>query len=82
MIKQTGIPCKFCNEIFYDADECEKHMKLTHHKVPVFVCKICGERIKETDNFDKHLQFTHGTSHWDMNLALKQTKRMLRDMVD
>ncbi len=81
-MSSTAIPCKYCNEMFYDMDEHERHLKLAHHKVPVFVCKICNEGIKGTDNFDKHLQFTHGTNHWDLNLGLKQPKRMIRDMTE
>ncbi len=81
-MSSSDIPCKYCNEMFYDMDGHERHLKLAPHKVPVFVCKICNEEIKGTANFDKHLQFTHGTNHWDLNLALKQTKRMIRDMTE
>ena len=81
-MNRHAISCKYCNEIFYDRDEHERHLKSKHNVLRWYVCKKCQEKVYGTDNFDKHLQFTHGTNHWDINLALKQTKRTLRKLFD
>jgi len=80
-MNRPAISCKYCNDIFYDRDEHERHLKTAHKVSPWYICKTCQEKIYGTDNFDKHLQFTHGTTHWDLNLASKQTKRTFRDLL-
>ena len=74
-------PCKWCNEMFIDKDELEDHAKAVHNKVPVYPCKHCDEVIRGTMNFDKHLTLVHGTTHWDLHLAMKETKRMFRELM-
>ena len=67
--------CSECNFEHPSIVVYQRHMKAIHNKLPVNICKICNERFVGNDEFDKHLQFTHGTNHWDLNLALKQSKR-------
>ena len=67
--------CSECNFEHPSIVVYQRHMKTIHNKLPVNICKICNERFVGNDEFDKHLQFTHGTNHWDLNLALKQSKR-------
>jgi hypothetical protein len=38
-MSSPSIPYKYCNGIFYDMDEHERHLKLVHHKVPVLRVK-------------------------------------------
>ena len=75
-------PCKWCSEVFLDRDEHEDHAKAVHNKVPTFVCKRCDKTVRGTMNFDKHLTLAHGTTHWDIHLAIKETKRILRKMMN
>lgn len=75
-------PCKWCNSVFSDSDELEDHAKEAHNKVLVYPCKKCNEVIRGTMNFDKHLTLVHGTSHWDLHLAIKETKRRFRKMME
>jgi len=75
-----GLICKDCGTEFSDSSEFELYMDKVHNKVRVLTCKICDEKFKGYDNFDKHLEFTHGTSHWSLNLALKQIKRDIEKM--
>jgi hypothetical protein len=72
--------CKDCDTPFVNSSKLELHMDKVHNKVRVLTCKICDEKFKGYDNFDKHLEFTHGTSHWSLNLALKQIKRDVEKM--
>ncbi len=74
--------CKICDYKTRNPMSFERHMEYSHNKLPNYTCKLCKEEFVGNDEFDKHLQFTHGTNHWDLNLGLKQTKRMIRDMTE
>jgi hypothetical protein len=86
VIKHTnnahGIKCKDCDYSQIDPLKFQRHMEFAHNKLLVQECKICHEKFLGNDKFDKHLQFTHGTNHWDLNLALKHTKRMIRNITE
>ena len=69
--------CNFCSKSFEDSFSCEDHEKTVHNKIQLYTCKICHEKNRGIDSFDKHLTFTHNTSHWHINLALKQTMRAM-----
>jgi ABC-type iron transport system FetAB ATPase subunit len=73
--------CHFCHESFLDSFSREDHEKIIHHKIKIYQCKICHEKKRGINSFDKHLTFTHGTSHWQINLGLRQTTRLLRNML-
>ena len=72
---QTIYNCSKCDFEHPSIVVYHRHMEAVHNKFPVYICKICNEKCIGNDAFDKHLQFTHGTNHWDLNLALKQSKR-------
>ena len=72
--------CPWCDAIFADSSALERHTKAVHDKVPVFQCKKCTEKFRGSDEFDLHLTQVHGTTHWNINLLMKQAKRWLRSM--
>ena len=76
------ITCKHCSEVFSNWGEFDRHLKAIHNRVRIFTCKICQEKCKGNDEFDKHLEFTHGTNHWSLNLAMKDARRKLEDIMD
>ena len=67
--------CSFCPKSFEDSFSCEDHERIVHSKIQIYTCKMCNEKSRGIDGIDKHLTFTHNTTHWHINLALKQTMR-------
>ena len=80
-LKEHGYHCqvKGCNYASLSPSrdfEVEDHMKTEHGMSLKLPCKLCHETLEGINEFDKHMTFTHGTNHWQLNLGMREAKRM------